>query len=456
MVRCPRCGGIIPDGETECTFCRKDVTRVMNRPPQDRARRYRLDTDERVQKSWEYTIGYTGFWRRLGAAAVDICFALALIFLAKAACESQHEPALIPTAMLLAAVFYLLILIPFLTSTGYRASPGKVLCGMVVTDMNGRTLSFPQAVLREFGKYLSFLALCLGFILIGFTEKKQGLHDLLALTVVVPRSEAHLLLNLTPVNSIEYRRGLLFGRIITGGVILISLLVLGYFGFVLHETVTPNGLAAHSLVLAADSVADTKYPVYSLPLYDTALDLQPNATQFLVRKVQVLQGEGRYDEARTCLNKAMIANPNDPVPIIANGDLLYGDGQYQSAIQYYEKALGMDRKAAAVWIKKGDAYLAMSVVEMQGMREKYKTLTGKSAGATPQSDAATMDAFRSTDSYREAIKSYNEAIRIDPLLSVEISGRVLASTKTLVTTYQGILDDIGIDTTAGATKKSNG
>ena len=124
---------------------------------------------------------------------------------------------------------------------------------------------------------------------------------------------------------------------------------------------------------------------------------------------------------------------------------MYADTQYQSAINYYEKALGINREDANVWIKRGDAYLAVSIIEMQAMREKYKSLTASKPGSYDSSDTASMDAFRSTESYRQAIDSYNEAIRIDPLCSVEISGRVLASTQVLVGTYQGILDDLGID-----------
>ena len=36
--------------------------------------------------------------------------------------------------------------------------------------------------------------------------------------------------------------------------------------------------------------------------------------------------------------------------------------------------------------------------------------------------------------------AYNEAIRLDPLMSVEISAHVLAATQSLVEMYDGILD----------------
>ncbi|MDD5189202.1 MAG: hypothetical protein PHF57_13440, partial [Methanoregula sp.] len=92
-----------------------------------------------------------------------------------------------------------------------------------------------------------------------------------------------------------------------------------------------------------------------------------------------------------------------------------------------------------------DAYLALSIIEMQQMREQYKSLTANTPGYSVSANPSSLDAFKSTGSYRSAVKSYNEAIRIDPKTSVEISGRILASTQALIENYEGILKDIGSD-----------
>jgi uncharacterized RDD family membrane protein YckC len=55
---------------------------------------------------------------------------------------------------------------------------------MKVTDLNGNRISFERATGRHFAKWLSGLILCIGYIMVGFTERKQGLHDLLAGTLV--------------------------------------------------------------------------------------------------------------------------------------------------------------------------------------------------------------------------------------------------------------------------------
>ena len=36
----------------------------------------------------------------------------------------------------------------------------------------------------HFAKWISSLTLCIGYIMVGFTERKQGLHDMIAGTLV--------------------------------------------------------------------------------------------------------------------------------------------------------------------------------------------------------------------------------------------------------------------------------
>ncbi len=69
-------------------------------------------------------------------------------------------------------------------SSSYQATLGKMIFGMKVTDLNGNRIDFLRATGRHFAKIVSGLLLCFGFIMVGFTERKQGLHDMLAGTLV--------------------------------------------------------------------------------------------------------------------------------------------------------------------------------------------------------------------------------------------------------------------------------
>jgi uncharacterized RDD family membrane protein YckC len=69
-------------------------------------------------------------------------------------------------------------------SSSYQATLGKMIFGMKVTDLSGNRISFGRATGRHFAKWISGMILGIGYIMVGFTERKQGLHDLLAGTLV--------------------------------------------------------------------------------------------------------------------------------------------------------------------------------------------------------------------------------------------------------------------------------
>jgi len=65
-----------------------------------------------------------------------------------------------------------------------QATVGKRVMGIYVTSKEGERISFAQATIRYFSKYLSSIFM-IGFIMVAFTQNKQGLHDLIADTLVV-------------------------------------------------------------------------------------------------------------------------------------------------------------------------------------------------------------------------------------------------------------------------------
>lgn len=65
------------------------------------------------------------------------------------------------------------------------ATPGKLLLGLKIVEINGQNLTWQKAILRYVGYYISALAIGLGFLWILFDEKKQGWHDKIAGTYVI-------------------------------------------------------------------------------------------------------------------------------------------------------------------------------------------------------------------------------------------------------------------------------
>ena len=70
-------------------------------------------------------------------------------------------------------------------SSTKQATVGKMVLGLKVTDLDGRRISFARATGRHFAKFISWMTLLIGYIMAGFTERKQALHDMIAGTLVV-------------------------------------------------------------------------------------------------------------------------------------------------------------------------------------------------------------------------------------------------------------------------------
>lgn len=70
-------------------------------------------------------------------------------------------------------------------SSKYQATLGKMALGLKVVDAYGRRISVARAYGRELAKILSALICLIGYIMAGFSAKKQALHDLIAGTLVV-------------------------------------------------------------------------------------------------------------------------------------------------------------------------------------------------------------------------------------------------------------------------------
>ncbi|WP_394707022.1 RDD family protein [uncultured Erythrobacter sp.] len=134
-------------------------------------------------------MNFAGFWIRVVAYIIDIIpLAFLAVVLSIITGESLVDPD--PTAPifgvsdLVGLVAGIIYFVGF-ESSSYQATPGKMALGLIVTDLNGGRISPGKAVGRYFAKILSSLILLIGFIMVAFTERNQGLHDIIAGTLVV-------------------------------------------------------------------------------------------------------------------------------------------------------------------------------------------------------------------------------------------------------------------------------
>src|SRR5437867_1196089 len=127
---------------------------------------------------------YGGFWIRFLALVVDSAILNALNFMILGgAFYALGVTGLLP-AVLLVVLIYLLYW-PLMQASGRQATVGKALLGMKVTDASGGRISLLRSFGRELSKIISGMVLMIGYLMAGFSGRKQSLHDLIAGTYVV-------------------------------------------------------------------------------------------------------------------------------------------------------------------------------------------------------------------------------------------------------------------------------
>jgi len=129
-------------------------------------------------------VQYAGFWRRLGAGLIDGLLVSVVVLVI-------YFILILSAGLVGLVVGYIADLIgvwlyyALMESSSRQATLGKMALGIIVTDTEGQRVSFAKATGRHFGKIVSGIILYIGFIMIAFTEKKQGLHDIMANCLVV-------------------------------------------------------------------------------------------------------------------------------------------------------------------------------------------------------------------------------------------------------------------------------
>lgn len=177
-VRCKSCGY---DNSTEARFCANcgsNLVAVTEQPAP-------TVVPSAEPATPEVAVEYMGFWIRFGAAIIDsvVVWAISSVlsyFLLADIVGYRFS--------LLASIFWFPI--PWLyywLFTGLKGQTlGKMAVGIKVVNAEGYMPGLGTAALREvLGKFISIIALYLGFLWIIWDGRKQGWHDKIAKTYVV-------------------------------------------------------------------------------------------------------------------------------------------------------------------------------------------------------------------------------------------------------------------------------
>jgi len=130
-------------------------------------------------------LNYAGFGARFLASIID--WLILLIPTVLIAVVLALVMTMFDLGFLSNVVSFLLIstYFAYLESSPKQASFGKQAMKIKVTDLNGQPLTLKQAYIRNLAKFLSSFILCIGYLFVFFTPKKQALHDKIAKCVVI-------------------------------------------------------------------------------------------------------------------------------------------------------------------------------------------------------------------------------------------------------------------------------
>jgi len=135
-------------------------------------------------------MSYAGFWKRAMATIIDgvILYIVSIIVFAIVATVADSY--MLDIFRIVISWLYHAIL----ESSNKQATFGKMVLSIKVTDLSGNKIGFRQASGRFFGMFFSTLSFGVGFLMAGFTPKKQALHDRLAKCLVINQYQGGALL----------------------------------------------------------------------------------------------------------------------------------------------------------------------------------------------------------------------------------------------------------------------
>ena len=145
--------------------------------------------DEEVEQEKHIYSGlYAGFWTRFWAYLLDLVVIGSINRMIINPVFRALDVPLIedgifsPMAIATAIVFYLYFV---LMTKFFGQTLGKMVFGLKVVELDGKGLTWGTVIFREWiGRFISATIMIL-YVVVAFTNKKQGLHDLFADTTVI-------------------------------------------------------------------------------------------------------------------------------------------------------------------------------------------------------------------------------------------------------------------------------
>ncbi len=122
---------------------------------------------------------YAGFWKRALAFLIDIFIVIGFLSALSELVADSDDTFLVLSIPL--SFFYWILF----EGSSLQATPGKMALSIKVTNLKGAPIGFCRATGRNLAKVISYFCWGIGFIIAGFTRRKQALHDKIASCLVI-------------------------------------------------------------------------------------------------------------------------------------------------------------------------------------------------------------------------------------------------------------------------------
>jgi uncharacterized RDD family membrane protein YckC len=221
---CTKCGAKLSDGAQFCTVCGAAVstgapqppaaapTFAPSAPPAYAAPQYASLPPAAYPfpgqpGTYRPAVDYAGFWLRFVAFLIDsvvwgipivfvVCMIAAAMGIAGAFKNIGSDDSPSDLVNILGLEFLLVASLLIIVgrwvyyaafeSSAWQGTLGKKALGLYVTDLNGNRVTFRRATGRFFSRIVTgMIPLWIGYIMAGFTEKRQALHDMIASCLVL-------------------------------------------------------------------------------------------------------------------------------------------------------------------------------------------------------------------------------------------------------------------------------
>jgi tetratricopeptide (TPR) repeat protein len=153
----------------------------------------------------------------------------------------------------------------------------------------------------------------------------------------------------------------------------------------------------------------------ALRLIDSAIEKEPDESQFFYKKYQVYSQINETEKANKALKRANVLKPNDPDILLDLGVAYYKENKIDSAKYCYQKCISLKKSKYDVYCNLANLYAQNEITKDSAVYYYQKALIDNPKQASTYFNFGNF--YKNQEKYEMAIQMYEQAIVLDSNLS---------------------------------------